>query len=126
MGEFGYRQGCVRVLEDNSATVQLAHGNKDSPKTGHYRRTVGFVEGKCLSGVMWLDDVPGTENWSDIFTKSVEPSEQFYKLRDVIMGVNPTLFVSRGVADMIRTGVSADANFSVRRAVAWLNESDEE
>ena len=24
MGEFGYRQGCVRVLEDNSATCQVA------------------------------------------------------------------------------------------------------
>ena len=79
-----------------------------------------------MTGVMWLDDVPGVENWSDIFTKAVEPSQQFGKLRDVIMGTTPTLFVSSGVSEIIRVGIPTSANVSVRRAVAWLAESDEQ
>jgi len=40
---------------------------------------------------MWLDDVPGEHNPADIFTKGVEPSRQFRKLRDIVMGADPNL-----------------------------------
>ena len=53
-------------------------------------------------------------------------SGHFGKLRDVIMGTTPTLFVSSGVSEVIRVGMSTNANVSVRRAVAWLAESDEQ
>ena len=33
--ELGVRQGCVRVLEDNSGVVWLAHGQKDTARSGH-------------------------------------------------------------------------------------------
>ena len=44
----------------------------------------------------------------------------------VIMGTTPTLFVSSGVSGIIRAGMSANVDVSVRRAVAWLAESDEQ
>ena len=104
MGEFGYPQGCVRVFEDNSGCVYTAHGQKDSARTAGYKRTHMYVEGLCSRGVMWLDDVDGKENWADIFTKGAcgqLPGVQFAKLRDVIMGINPELHVSRAVMGMM-------------------------
>ena len=104
MGEFGFRQGCVRVLEDNSGCVYTAHGQRDSARTAAYKRTHMYVEGLCGRGVMWLDDVAGKENWADIFTKGAcgqLPGVQFVKLRDIVMGVNPELHLSRTVMDMM-------------------------
>ena len=53
---------------------------------------------------MWLDDVAGKENWADIFTKGAcgqLPGVRFAKLRDIVMGVNPELHLSRTVMDMM-------------------------
>ena len=126
MGEFGWRQGCVRVMEDNAGCVQVAHGQRDSPKTQHFRRCQMSVEEMCNQGKIWLDDVPGDENWSDIFTKSMKDSRGFRKLREVIMGVTPVVYISRGVDSMMRTnGVNPDANKLLRDVADWLA-SDEE
>ena len=126
MGELGYRQGCVRVMEDNAGVVQVAHGQNDSPKTGHFRRTQVSVEERCNQGKMWLDDVPGEENWSDIFTKSMKGAREFYKLRDVVMGVTPEVYISRGVKEMMRTGSNEDANKLLRDIEAWRLASEDE
>ena len=120
MGEFGWRQGCVRVMEDNAGCVQVAHGQRDSPKTQGFRRTQVSVEEYCNRGVMWLDDVPGEQNWSDIFTKSMKDSVGFRRLRDVVMGVTPEVYISRGVSAMMRTGVNPGANKLLRDVAAWL------
>jgi len=120
MGEFGWRQGCVRVMEDNAGCVQVAHGQRDSPKTQGFRRTQVSVEEYCNRGVMWLDDVPGEQNWSDIFTKSMKDSVGFRRLRDVVMGVTPEVYISRGVLAMMRTGVNPGANKLLRDVAAWL------
>ena len=120
----GEDQGCVRVFEDNSGCTSVAHGLKDTAKTGHFRRTCSQVEQYCVDGHMWLDWVPGSENPADIFTKAVKPSEQFRKLRDVIMGITPVVYLSKSVLDMLRTnGASghADANRSVRRVMDFLD-----
>jgi len=101
LGELGKRQGAIRVMEDNSGCVQSAHGFKDSAKANHFKRTQAYVENKCGQGVVWLDDVPGVENWADIFTKSVAPIEQFEKLRDIVMGVKPDRYVSPAMYDAL-------------------------
>jgi hypothetical protein len=124
LGEFGHRQGCIRVLEDNSGLVHVAHGQKDSAKTAHFRRAVTFVEEKCHRGIMWLDDTPSEENWSDMFTKSIESAVLFKKLNDIVMGVTPTLYISPGAALMIRTGVGANTSELLRNA-RLLMENDE-
>ena len=69
---------------------------------------------------MWLDDVPGEQNWSDIFTKSMKDSVGFRRLRDVVMGVTPEVYISRGVSAMMRTGVNPGANKLLRDVAAWL------
>ena len=71
-------------------------------------------------GKIWLDDVPGEENWSDIFTKSMKGSKEFAKLRDVVMGVTPVVYVSRGVQTMMTKGVNTSANKLLRDVQAWL------
>ena len=74
-----------------------------------------------------MDDVPGKENWSDVFTKSLQSGEDFLRLRDVIMGTDSTLYVSRGVADLIRKGGKGDAsNKLVRDVQAWLASGGDE
>ena len=118
--EFGKAQGCVRVMEDNRGCVLVAHGEKDTARTQHIRRVCRYVEDACGRGVMWLDDVPGVENWADIFTKSVEPIGQFEKLRDVVMGTKPDTYVSPAMADIIRKG-SGEANKLLTDALQWLD-----
>ena len=50
-----------------------------------------------------MDYTPSKENPSDILTKSVTPVEQFCRMRDVINGSNPVLFVSQKVKDILQT-----------------------
>ena len=119
----GEDQGCVRVFEDNSGCTSVAHGLKDTAKTGHFRRTCSQVEQYCVDGHMWLDWVPGSENPADIFTKAVKPAEQFHKLRDVVMGITPVVYLSKAVQEMLRSNGTAghsDVNRSVRRVMDFL------
>ena len=120
MTEFGKPQGCVRVLEDNAGCVLVAHGQKDTARTQDIRRVCRYVEEACGRGVIWLDDVPGVENWADIFTKSVAPIEQFEKLRDIVMGRGPDRYVSPAMADAIRKG-DCEANKLLADAREWLD-----
>ena len=84
------------------------------------------VEEMCNQGKIWLDDVPGEENWSDIFTKSMKDSRGFRKLREVIMGVTPVVYISRGVESMMRTnGVNPNANKLLRDVADWLAGDEE-
>ena len=105
--ELGVEQGCVRVMEDNAGCVALAHGQKDTAKSNHFKRTQAYVECLVGRGVMWLDDVPGMYNPADIFTKgpsSSLPVKRFGELRDVVMGRYPFLFESSGAAEYLKQG----------------------
>ena len=101
LGEFGFVQPPVRVLEDNAATVLLSRGTKQSGKSGHFRRMVSYIEGLTNKSIFWLDPTPSKENPSDLLTKSVTPSELFIKLRDIIRGETPFMYVSDFVKDTI-------------------------
>ena len=126
VSELGVRQGCVRVMEDNTGCVYLAHGMKDTAKSNHFKRSQAYVEDTVARGVMWLDDVAGAENPADIFTKSVEPSKQFEKLRDVTMGVMPELHLSRGVQEILGgvLGHEAGTNSLITNVRDWLAGSE--
>ena len=126
VSELGVRQGCVRVMEDNTGCVYLAHGMKDTAKSNHFKRSQAYVEDTVARGVMWLDDVAGVENPADIFTKSVEPSKQFEKLRDIAMGTVPELHLSRGVKEMLggAPGNVAGTNSLIASVRTWLEGSD--
>ena len=118
--ELGKPQGCVRVMEDNAGCCAVAHGQKDTTRTQHIRRVCRYVEDACGRGVIWLDDVPGVENWADIFTKSVAPIEQFEKLRDIVMGTKPDRYVSPTMGDIIRKR-ECEANKLLTDALQWLD-----
>ena len=66
------------------------------------------------------------ENPADIFTKSVEPSKQFEKLRDVTMGVMPELHLSRGVQEILGgvLGHEAGTNSLLTNVRDWLAGSE--
>ena len=69
---------------------------------------VAYLEGLTNRGILWLDYTPSKENPSDILTKSVTPADQFSRMRDVINGRNPVLFVSdrvRAIADSVERSV---------------------
>ena len=122
--EFGITQGCVRVMEDNSGCVALAHGQKDTAKSNHFKRTQAYVEGLVGRGVMWLDDVPGAYNPADIFTKAPSSSlsgQKFCELRDKVMGRNPSMYVSSGVAEKLMQN-TAGANELLARMRRWQEE----
>ena len=103
MGELGFEQPSVRMMEDNSATVTLSYGDAKTGKHGHFRRMVAYLEGLTNRGIFWLDYTPSKENPSDILTKSVSPADQYYRMRDIINGSNPVLFVSPKVKELCRT-----------------------
>ena len=119
--ELGVEQGCVRVMEDNAGCVALAHGQKDTAKSNHFKRTQAYVECLVGRGVMWLDDVPGMYNPADIFTKgpsSSLPVKRFGELRDVVMGRYPFLFESSGAAEYLRQGQQS-ANALLTQVRQW-------
>ena len=117
--ELGAPQGCVRVMEDNSGCVALAHGSKDTAKSNHFRRTQSYVEDLVSRGILWLDDVPGIHNPSDIFTKPVEPTAQFCYLRDIIMGRTPVPYVSVGVEAVLNGDESFRGNELLQSVRNW-------
>ena len=55
---------------------------------------------------------------ADIFTKSVEPSAHFGYLRDVIMGINPTLYLSVGVKELLFTGDTDQGNKLLTQSIS--------
>lgn len=116
--ELGSPQGCIRIMEDNSGCVALAHGQKDTARSSHYRRALALVVGEVARGSMWLDDVEGIHNPADIFTKSVEPSAHFGYLRDVIMGINPTLYLSVGVLELLSAGDTDQGNKLLTQSIS--------
>ena len=98
------------MLEDNSAAVQLSFGTGKAGKSGHFRRMVAYLEGLTNRSIFWLDHTPSKENPSDIMTKSVSPADQFVRMRDIINGSNPVMFVSSKVRELCdRTSVSVSA-----------------
>jgi hypothetical protein len=99
--EFGARQECVRILEDNQGVVQLTHGQKDTSRSGHFRRPQVYVEDLVGQGFIWLDRTETDYNPADIFTKQVEPAKKFGYLRDVVMGIQPDLYLSASVKEML-------------------------
>ena len=126
VAEFGVIQGCIRVMEDNSGCVALAHGQKDTSKSNHFKRTQAYVEGLVGRGVMWLDDVPGVFNPADIFTKPPSSSlsgGKFCQLRDIVMGAMPELYVSPGVNEKLRRGLAGPNDLLVRMK-SWQQENE--
>ena len=99
--EFGAKQECIRILEDNQGVVQLTHGQKDTSRSGHFRRAQVYVEDLVGQGFIWLDRTETDFNPADIFTKQVEPARKFGYLRDVIMGIQPDLYLSKSVKEML-------------------------
>ena len=124
--EFGVMQGCVRVMEDNSGCIALAHGQKDTAKSNHFKRTQAYVESLVGRGVMWLDDVPGAYNPADIFTKAPSSSltgQKFCELRDITMGVTPKLYISAGLGERMMQS-SDNANLLLERMRNWQDENE--
>ena len=92
----------MRVLEDNAATVLLSRCTKQSGKSGTFRPMVPYIEGLTNRGIFWLDPTPSKENPSDLRTESVAPpSEFFIKLRDIIRGETPFMYISDFVKNTI-------------------------
>ena len=97
----------MRVMEDNAGCVALAHGQKDTAKSNHFKRTQAYVECLVGRGVMWLDDVPGVHNPADIFTKGPSaslPVHRFRALRDIVTGRQPDVYLGANVGKMLADG----------------------
>ena len=101
VSELGARQDCIRILEDNQGVVYLTHGQKDTSRSGHFRRPQVYVENLVGEGFVWLDRTETDFNPADIFTKGVEPAKKFGYLRDVIMGIQPDLYLSASVKEIL-------------------------
>ena len=112
--ELGAPQGCVRIMEDNQGVVQLAHGQKDTSRSGHFRRPQVYVEDLVGQGFIWLDRTETDFNPADIFTKQVEPAKKFGYLRDVIMGIQPDMYLSKSVKDMLNGREPSGTNVLLR------------
>ena len=99
--ELGVAQGCIRIFEDNQGVVQLTHGQKDTARSGHFRRPQVYVENLVSNGFIWLDRTETDFNPADLFTKQVEPAKKFGYFRDVIMGIQPDMYMSKSVKEML-------------------------
>ena len=49
-----------------------------------------------------MDKVDTAANVADIGTKQVTPVKQFEKLRDIVQGVTPSLYLSEKVKDILK------------------------
>ena len=101
-------------MEDNQGVVQLTHGQKDTSRSGHFRRPQVYVEDLVGQGFIWLDRTETDFNPADIFTKQVEPAKKFGYLRDVIMGIQPDMYLSKSVKDMLNGREPSGTNVLLR------------
>jgi hypothetical protein len=101
MAEMGYEQSTIRVMGDNQSTNLQATGDYKSSKSDHYRRVQFYVEDAVGQGLMWVDKVATADNIADIGTKQVTPVKQFEKLRDIVQGVTPCIYLSDKVKEIL-------------------------
>jgi hypothetical protein len=101
MEELGYKQGCIRCLEDNNSTARQATGDFKSGRSDHYRGLQLYVENAIREGKIWVDRVDTKEQLADLHTKQVEPVRQFIYLRDTTMGKRLGVPVSNTVREIL-------------------------
>ena len=101
MKEMGFEQGSVRLMGDNQSANLQATGDYKSSKSDHYRKVQFYVEDNLRQGLIWIDKVKTEMNIADIGTKQVKPVEQFNKLKNIMMGVTPSLVETELVSKIL-------------------------
>jgi len=79
----------VRCLVDNHGVVKQLENGLDRRASAPYRRAQAYGEEACAQSLMWLDEVHGTINPSDVLTKSVNNISEFQSKNQSLNGIIP-------------------------------------
>jgi hypothetical protein len=91
----------VRCLIDNKAAKKQIESGVDTSASASYLKSKRYCESKVYSGLMWLDFIPGVENFSDVGTKQVRDTTEFLRKDGVLTGKAPHMFETEEVALML-------------------------
>ena len=94
----------IRCLIDNKAAKKQLESGVESSASASYLKPKRYCESKIYAGLMWLDYVPGKENFSDLGTKQVRDTTEFLYKNDILTGAKPYMFES-GEATRILTKI---------------------
>ena len=88
----GFVVGENIVYQDNMSSILLEkNGRKSSTKrTKHMHIRYFYITDHVKNGTIWIDYCPTHDMVADFFTKPLQGS-LFYKLRNIIMGMDPQL-----------------------------------
>jgi hypothetical protein len=83
----GYKMGPAALLQDNQATIRLAHrGKPGTIKTRHIHIRYFFITDRISNGEIVVDYCPTDETVSDMLTKPLQGSKFIY-LRSILLNL---------------------------------------
>ena len=85
LNDFDITVGCVPIMEDNEACVQISKNPVHHQRTKHVAKFYHFVRDQCLSGDIELAGIGTDYQVADIFTKPLAHAK-FRAFREVLCG----------------------------------------
>ena len=71
LGEIGFKQGCIKMYEDNQACIALSKNPQNHNRTKHIQLIYHFIRDCVQKGEIDLLWVPTKEQLADLFTKGL-------------------------------------------------------
>jgi len=93
----------VRCLIDNKAAKKQLESGVDTSASASYLKPKRYCESKIYAGLMWLDFIPGVENFADVGTKQVRDTAEFLRKDGILSGRVPRMFEAEELARMLTT-----------------------
>ena len=90
----------VRCLIDNKAAKKQLESGVDTSASASYLKPKRYCESKIYAGLMWLDFIPGVENFADVGTKQVRDTKEFLRKDGILSGRAPRMFETEELARM--------------------------
>ena len=87
---------------DCRASVKQMEKNTDRRNQAAYKKSLTYTSSSVNAGITIMDLIPRDNNLGDNHTQQGSPYERWHARSNTIMGVNPEVYVSEGIREMLR------------------------